>query len=132
MISFIIPGKPIAQQRPRKGKGKKFYNAQSKIKIDWQWQARVEYCGPILDGAVDLALEFVLEPPKSWPQYRKTYVVDNNRPVMTKPDLDNYVKWVLDCLQGVVYKDDAQVARIIATKRYSEKALTRIEISENL
>ena len=38
----------------------------------------------------------------------------------TKPDLDNYVKAVLDAANGVVVKDDAQVTTIIASKRFDD------------
>ena len=36
-----------------------------------------------------------------------------------RPDLDQYIKLVLDALQGVLYKDDSQVVDIYASKRYS-------------
>jgi len=49
-----------------------------------------------------------------------------------KGDLDNYCKFVLDCLQGSAYVDDRQVVYIEATKRwtnYQEAAKTQITIT---
>lgn len=37
-----------------------------------------------------------------------------------KPDIDNLVKLVLDTMTGIVYKDDCQIIRVSANKRYSE------------
>ena len=37
-----------------------------------------------------------------------------------KPDIDNLVKLVLDTMTGIVYKDDCQIVRLAADKRYSE------------
>lgn len=37
-----------------------------------------------------------------------------------RPDLDNLVKAVKDALQGVIYEDDSQVARLYAKKEYTE------------
>ena len=45
-----------------------------------------------------------------------------------KPDIDNYEKFVFDCLNGVVYRDDSQVVSCRHDKRYSENPRTEIEI----
>ena len=37
-----------------------------------------------------------------------------------RPDLDNYVKMVLDACESVVYIDDKQVVRLRASKVYGE------------
>ena len=38
-----------------------------------------------------------------------------------KPDLDNYIKWVSDCLNGLAFPDDSQVTTIVASKRWTTK-----------
>lgn len=40
--------------------------------------------------------------------------------VTTKPDLDKLVRAVLDGLTGVLYRDDSQVATILAEKLYTD------------
>jgi Holliday junction resolvase RusA-like endonuclease len=47
-----------------------------------------------------------------------------------KPDLDNLVKFVKDCLNGIAWKDDAQVVTLAATKKYDENPRTMIEINQ--
>ena len=41
-----------------------------------------------------------------------------NKPDANKPDLDNLVKFVKDALQGIIYKDDQQVVKVVATKSW--------------
>lgn len=48
----------------------------------------------------------------------------------SRPDLDNYVKLVLDSLNGILWKDDSQVISLAATKAYvtQGKEIPGIEI----
>ena len=45
---------------------------------------------------------------------------------MVKPDVDNLQKFILDCMTGIIYKDDAQIIKITATKVYSATTRTAI------
>jgi len=54
---------------------------------------------------------------------------DQIRPV-TKPDLDNYSKAALDAMNGVCYRDDAQVVRLVVEKRFSERPRMEIVVQE--
>ena len=38
-----------------------------------------------------------------------------------RPDIDNYVKFYLDCMNKVVYLDDSQVIELSAKKIYNDK-----------
>jgi Holliday junction resolvase RusA-like endonuclease len=49
---------------------------------------------------------------------------------VTKPDVDNYVKAMQDCLVGTVIEDDNIITDISASKRYSEKPRIVITISK--
>lgn len=45
-----------------------------------------------------------------------------------KPDVDNFVKFYLDCANGVLFADDKQIVEIKARKVYSSNPRTVIEI----
>ena len=45
-----------------------------------------------------------------------------------KPDLDNYIKWVSDCLNGLAFPDDSQVTTVVASKRWSTEDYPYITI----
>ena len=45
-------------------------------------------------------------------------------------DTDNLLKWVLDCLNGMAWKDDCQVVELYGKKEYSDNPRTEIKIGE--
>lgn len=45
-----------------------------------------------------------------------------------KPDIDNIVKVVLDALNGLAYKDDTQVVRVLAQKSYYYQSYVEVQI----
>lgn len=47
-----------------------------------------------------------------------------------RPDLDNYIKALLDASNGILFKDDGQVAAMSAQKLYSLDPRIEIEIYE--
>lgn len=47
-----------------------------------------------------------------------------------KPDIDNYFKAVTDAVNGVLYKDDGQIAVSICRKVYSLNPRTELEINQ--
>lgn len=47
-----------------------------------------------------------------------------------RPDADNYVKGALDALNGVLWRDDGQIAELVARKIYSEEPGLEIEARE--
>ena len=49
-----------------------------------------------------------------------------------KPDIDNYLKALLDSMTGIVFKDDGQVVECKARKLYSLKPKIEFTIKEVL
>jgi len=84
-----------------------------------------------LTGPIRLRVCFMMPTTKGWPKYKIEWI--NNGlliPHVKTPDLDNLIKWVKDCLNGWLWKDDSQVYQIEAYKIYSLEATTSIEIIE--
>uniref|UniRef100_A0A6M3IY95 Putative endodeoxyribonuclease n=1 Tax=viral metagenome TaxID=1070528 RepID=A0A6M3IY95_9ZZZZ len=49
---------------------------------------------------------------------------------ITKPDLDNYIKTLLDALNGYAFRDDAQVTSLEVKKRFAGTGeVPRIELT---
>jgi len=48
-----------------------------------------------------------------------------------RPDLDNLVKFVKDCMNGIVWHDDSLVAELHAGKLYDENPRTAITVMWN-
>ena len=45
-----------------------------------------------------------------------------------RPDLDNLIKALTDACNGIVWRDDAQIVRLMAEKRYSEQPGASISV----
>jgi len=79
--------------------------------------ARFSGAKPV-DGAIGIEIEFQVRRPKT---------VKREFPTVA-PDLDKYIRAVLDALTGIAYQDDSQVIDIKATKVYSNSPGAEIKI----
>lgn len=69
--------------------------------------------------------------PESWSKKDKVAAAFGALLPTSKPDADNFLK-IADALNGIVWKDDSQVADGRCIKRYSEQPALRIEVREFL
>lgn len=130
MISFFVEGIPVPQgSKICKCLGARpvMWEANAKLK-NWRAtvtaQAQIEMIAKGLEtitNPVELVLDFRLPKPKS---------VTRGVPSV-KPDLDKLIRAVGDALtKSAIYKDDALVIAIGASKSYSENPGVYISIEE--
>lgn len=133
-IILSVPGKPIAKKRPRfyrKGNFVGTYNDQTTEEGRWMLEAKQQITSPLLEGPLCLDIQFLMPIPKGWPKYQIEKIYRGDFIYHEKkPDLDNLVKFVKDCLNGLAWKDDSQVAEIHAVKFYADKPLTYLLIEK--
>jgi len=119
-LTFRVVTDPVAKARPRAsfrgGQARIYTPAKTK---DAEWRIRTTFCETFPQheawvGPVSLAITALLAMPQSIPKKRR----DSALPV-TRPDVDNYLKTVLDALNGVAFKDDSQVVSVACSKRYA-------------
>ena len=141
-----IQGEPIAKARPRfvhkdkNGKALPFvrtYNTQEDAEAAFKWEV-IQYLTKsgtglyiIEDSPVSITCSFYMGRPKShYGTGRNAKLLKQNAPhiCIKKKDLDNLEKHVFDCLNGLVWKDDKQIAESHARKIYSENPRTEITI----
>ena len=148
MIDYkiMINGEPIAKKRPlfvhkdRNGKALpyvKVVNKQEDEEAKFKW-AVISYLTEnegslymIDDTPISITCSFYMERPKShYGTGKNSGILKQNSPriCIKKKDLDNMEKFVFDCLNGLAWKDDKQVAESHARKLYSEKPRTEIII----
>lgn len=132
MISFTVFCVPVAQPRQRhrivEAGGRAFAQNYTPEKHPVQaFKAAVQTaakaamdaqlpCTALLDGPLHLRLVLLFPRPKS--------MVWKTKPMprwwhITRPDGDNCLKAVKDALNGLCWRDDAQVAGIEVTKLYA-------------
>jgi len=127
-FSMFIPGQPEPMPRPKVSRIP-YPHAYYPGKRNCSWKTWAEsirihakYMGRLpLDrwDAVSLKVIFIIQPPDGLAKKRRGYLVPK------KPDLDNYVKLVMDQLTRVgVFKDDNVVAHLDAKKLYAKEGET--------
>lgn len=132
MIYISIPGDPI----PWKRAGHNFktghtYDRQPKERAFFQNIMRSQFLrqkDELITDPIRLVIEFVFSPPKSWTKKQQYDAIHEKKPVTKRPDLDNCLKFVKDCLTGVVIADDKLVTRLACEKFYGKKPQTLIQI----
>lgn len=81
------------------------------------WEDSIRYAAQdvadeFFDGAVALHVAFYIQRPKSISEKKRPYMT-------TRPDLSKCIRGVEDALTGILWKDDAQVVTITASKAYA-------------
>ena len=88
----------------------------------------------IIKEAVDVHIIYHFKRPKSHyrtGKYSKELKPDTPICHITKPDVDNLIKFTLDVLSGVLYKDDNQVVSVTAIKLYDDEPKTWFDVTVN-
>lgn len=123
-ISFTVPGKPQGKGRARAARRGDYVTIYTPEKTV-AYEGLIALAGEkamngraLVEGPVQLTITAVFSIPKGWSQKKRT-----SRPIhwhTSRCDLDNVVKAVGDGLNGIVWRDDSQVAMVKAIKLYGD------------
>lgn len=110
-----IKMQPVAKARPKLGRHGIYtpsstIAAEKAIAVQVRNQWRIFGESQPWDCPIELEIEFRLQRPKSCGRRLLPCV---------RPDLDNYLKLVLDACNTILWVDDALICKIVASKRYS-------------
>jgi len=113
----------IAQKRHRYARGF-VYDPSSKDKKIAIQQIKEQFTGEPYTDALKIKFVFHIKRPKA--HFRTGKYSDELKktaPVyhIKRPDVDNYVKFYMDCMNKLVYLDDSQVIELRAIKEYDDK-----------
>lgn len=132
MIQFFVPGKPVAKGRPRFTRSGNTFTPEKtrayEAAVAWECRKAMEGKLPSVHPQ-RVSVEVMVKPPKSWSK-TKTKNALGGLIAPGRPDIDNYLKAVLDGCNGVAFLDDSQVVAVYATKRYAETDGVRVIIEE--
>ena len=127
-VDFTIPSAPVPKSRPRfnTNTGRAFTDDKTRIFeniVSLAYGARHYFD----DSYIRIRMKFKFEVPKSYSKKKRIEALEGKiRP--TKADIDNYIKSVLDGLNGKAFKDDRYLYAIVAEKEYSEEASIEVSI----
>ena len=134
VITFTVPGIPIAKGRPRFAMRKGIPRTYTP-KDTAAHERTVASCGRLacrtpLEGALRLEVRSYHPIPKTLTVAAKQAVANGTRRPATRPDADNVLKLVADALNGICYKDDNQLVEVICRKYYGVVPCTVVTICE--
>ena len=140
-IRLQIDGEPIGKASPRfavkKSKVGKHFAHGVKVQVQEEGLFLLEVKRqmeevPRLYGPISMDLVFVMPIPKylgKKKSFQEGLLADIQWQVK-KPDLSNMIKFVEDCLTGIAYEDDKQIAVLSARKMYGPNPKTLITMNE--
>ena len=82
--------------------------------------------GP-LEQALTAYIEVFIPIPESWSNRKRDAAIRGDIPAISRPDIDNFIKIILDSLNGIILKDDAQIVSLTSTKEYSAAPGIRVQ-----
>ena len=141
-IEFFVPGAPVGKGRPRaarRGAGVVMFTPEKTADYEALVSATAATAlagamrigtSQLLDGPLAAMLEMQFPVPASWSKARRARALAGAEWHTSKPDADNVAKAVLDACNGVVFRDDAQVVMLVATKAFSDEPGVRVVIRE--
>lgn len=112
-VSFTILLSPVSW-KAHGGYGRHSYNPRSKERKAFQREIRKLFLfRKAFEKGVSIKICYHCKAPKSL----------KNRSIhhLKRPDLDNLNKFFIDCLKGIVIKDDSQVFEVKAKKVYAQE-----------
>lgn len=133
-MKFFLSEAPIAKKRHRTcivNGYARTYDPQEKQKIctrnNIRSQMNKNHFEQIEDGPVTVTVINFVQIPASTSGKKRAKMCGS--PCHKRPDIDNYVKYILDVCNGIVFKDDGQVSHLYSEKLYSDTPGVVIDIS---
>lgn len=133
-ITIRVPGDPVAKGRPRAtaiGGHARMYTPASTRAYEQRVAAAAREAmakAPPMDGAMSVSIEITVQIPVSWTKAKRADALAGLVMPTGRPDLDNLVKALTDACNGIVWRDDAQIVRLMAEKRYGEQPGASISV----
>lgn len=108
------------------------FDPQHKEHESIRWALREKLVSFIpLECAIEIKMVFVMPIPKSTSKKKREKMVVGETKHTKKSDLDNLIKNLFDCMNGIVFVDDKQVFKLDAVKVYGEEPRTEITVRWN-
>lgn len=122
MLRIKVPGQPQGKGRARFGNGRTYTPAKTVA-----YEGLIALAGqqamedrPLVEEPVYLMVTAFFPIPKSWNKAKRAKAQSGLSWHTSKPDGDNILKAVGDGLNGIVWKDDSQIAFSKVVKQYGE------------
>lgn len=136
-VELVIAGEPCGKGRPRFVKVGNFTRTytpeetasyENLIKVSYRMKYGLERFGDMSQLTMFVKAYYGI--PKSASKRNRQLMIDKKLRPTKKPDWDNIGKIIADSLNGVAYRDDAQVVDALVRKYYSETPRVEVVITD--
>lgn len=132
MIEFTVPGLPIGKGRARistRGGQVRAFTPAKTVNYEGTLRMYAERAMAALNltplqGPLAVRMTAVFPKPQSWSKKRAAATLWHT----SRPDADNLMK-CLDGLNGIVWRDDAQVCQATISKIYSDDGIACLRVT---
>ena len=130
LYKILLEGNPIPWKRPGRS-GSRYYDQQHYEKIAVRAHMKEQYPLLPITGAVIVGFTFAFEIPKSVSKKRREMMLKGEILHTQKPDLSNLIKFVEDCGNELLWRDDCQIVSMsLPNKKWSATGFTEITFQE--
>jgi Holliday junction resolvase RusA-like endonuclease len=129
-LSIVIPGAPAAKGRPRMTRTGHAYTPAKTRQAERNIVALFVQKYPdhaILEGPLEVEIIASFAIPKSASKATAREMRGQRILPTKRPDCDNIAK-LIDSLNGVCWRDDAQVVSLMVIKQYDDRPRTEIKV----
>lgn len=127
-IEFTINGECVPKARPRFSKyGHVYTTPKTRAYEKIVKTTAIDNNVPCITTALKIKIMVYKSIPKSFSKEKRRLAENGKILPVVKPDVDNYVKAVLDGLNGILFLDDKLICDLSVGKRYSN--YPRVEIT---
>lgn len=134
-MKYTLDIEPKPQSRPRFTRNGRAYELKDMTNWKRSFAELLQLRKPkrIENGSIFVSVTFYIYPPQTVSKIKTKSPVPNERLekiyVNKRPDLDNYIKAILDASNEILFKDDGQIAVLSAQKLYSLNPRIELEIT---
>ncbi len=129
-VTFVVEGEPEGKGRPRVTKHGTYTPKKTKVyeeRVQWAYRHAADgfRFGDIEMIKLEITAYYGIA--KSKTKTMKKLMKEGKVRPTKKPDTDNVIKVVADALNGIAYRDDAQIVDTVCRKYFSEEP--RVEVT---
>ncbi len=134
-VTFTIPGQPKGKMRPKvtvQGGYAHAYTPKETTNYESYVKVMYQICKDkaFLEGAISADIVAYFPIPKSTSKKSRALMLAGEIKYTKKVDCDNLAKIVLDSLNGIAYKDDAQIFELSVKKLYADEPRVVVTLTE--
>lgn len=129
-IRLTIPGECVPKARPRMTRYGVYTPPRTKQYERYIQTLLKSHRVPKLEGPLKVTIVINKGIPKSMGKKKQALAIAKQLFPTVKPDLDNYIKAVLDACNGIAFHDDNAICELRAYKIYSHNPRVELVIEQ--